>query len=112
MGNTAWRIVGVVQNTLHGTPDFPESPFLTYTAYSQRKLFRQFLLLRTPGDPSALIPAVRKIVAVVAPNVRADPVVIVYDFIAGRLWSRRLGVLFVRSFVGGALVLSAVCLHR
>ena len=52
MGNTAWTIVGVVRNTLHGTPDFPESPFLAYTPYTQRKLFRQFLLLRTPAIPA------------------------------------------------------------
>lgn len=111
MGNTAWTIVGVVQNTLHGTPDFPESPFLAYTPYTQRKLFRQFLLLRTPGDPSASIPAVRKIVAEIDPEVPVDRMMSFDDLIADRLWSRRLSVLLVSSFSGVALFLSAVGLY-
>jgi putative ABC transport system permease protein len=111
MGNTAWTIVGVVRNTLHGTPDFPESPFLAYTPYTQRKLFRQFLLLHTPGDPSSLIPAVRKIVAEIDPEVPVDRMMSFDDFIADRLWSRRLSVLLVSSFSGVALFLSAVGLY-
>jgi putative ABC transport system permease protein len=111
IGNTAWTIVGIVQNTLHGTPDFPEPPFLAYTPYSQRKLFRQFLLLRTPGDPSSLIPAVRKIVAEVDPDVPVDRMISFDDLIANRLWSRRLSVLLVSSFSGAALCLSAVGLY-
>jgi putative ABC transport system permease protein len=109
--NTAWTIVGVVRNTLHGTPDFPESPFLAYTPFTQRKLFRQFLLLRTPGDPSSLIPAVRKIVAEIEPEVPVDRMMSFDDLIADRLWSRRLSVLLVSSFSGVALFLAAVGLY-
>jgi len=42
MGNTDWTIVGVVQNTLHGTPDFPESSFWPIRRTVRENCFANF----------------------------------------------------------------------
>ena len=107
-----WTIVGVVGNSRHNAPDHLVAPFQTYFPYSQRDdLFRAFLLLRTPGDPVALIPVVRKMVAEVDPDVPVDRIMLFDDLIAGKFATRRLGVLLVSVFSGTALFLSAVGLY-
>jgi putative ABC transport system permease protein len=102
---------GVVQNVRHSTPDSAEAPFLAYTPYSQRNLFRQFLLLRTAGDPTLLIPQVRKVVAEIDPDVPVDRMMSFDDLIADRFWTRRLSMLLVGLFSGVALFLASVGLY-
>src|SRR6202035_1208258 len=111
IGNKDWAIVGVVQNVRHSTPDSEEAPFLTYTPYNQRHLFRQFLLLRTAGDPTVLIPQVRKVVAEIDPDVPVDRMMSFDDLIADRFWTRRLSMFLVALFSGVALLLSVVGLY-
>ncbi|MBV9876894.1 MAG: ABC transporter permease [Verrucomicrobia bacterium] len=111
LGNKDWTIVGVVDDIRHGTPDFAEAPFLAYTPYNQRELFREFLVVRTAGDPTSLIPAVRKIVAEIDPDVPVDRATSFDDFLAGRLWARRLSASLATLFSGAAILLSAVGLY-
>jgi putative ABC transport system ATP-binding protein len=62
-------IVGVVQNSRHNRPENAPADFQVFVPYVQYpNLYRQFLLLRTRGDPGALIPAVQRIVASVDPG--------------------------------------------
>lgn len=108
----SWTIVGVVQNSRHNSPDHPLAPFQAYFPYSQREaLYRQFLLVRAQSDPSALIPAIRKIIASVDPDVPMTQVTTLNEVIAKQFWARRLGVLLVGIFSGVALFLSAVGLY-
>jgi putative ABC transport system permease protein len=111
LGNKDWTIVGVVGDIRHGTPDFAEAPFLAYTPYSQREPFREFLLVRTVSDPTSLIPAVRKIVANIDPDVPVDRVTGFDDFLAGRFWARRLSASLAALFSGVAILLSAAGLY-
>ena len=111
LGNKDWTIVGVVDDIRHGIPDFAEAPFLGYTPYSQRDLFREFLLLRTAGDPTSLIPAVRKIVADIDPDVPVDRATSFDDFLDGRFWARRLSASLATLFSGVAILLSAAGLY-
>jgi putative ABC transport system permease protein len=67
--------------------------------------------LRTPGDPAGLIPAVRKIVASVDPDIPADRMMGLDELIASRSATRRLGVLLIALFSSVALLLSAVGLY-
>jgi putative ABC transport system permease protein len=107
-----WTIVGVVQNSRHNGPEHLLAPFQTYFPYSQREnLYRQFLLIRTAGDPTALISAVRQIVASVDPDVPVDRMMNLDDLIASRSATRRLGVLLVTLLSSVALLLSAVGLY-
>ena len=111
-GKGSWTIVGVVQNSRHNSPEHLLAPFQTYFPYSQRdSLYRQFLLIRTPGDPTALIPAVRQIMASVDPDVPVDRMMNLDELIASRFATRRLGVLLITLFSSFALLLSAVGLY-
>jgi putative ABC transport system permease protein len=111
-GKGSWTIVGVVQNSRHNGPEHLLAPFQTYFSYTQREnLYRQFLLLRTPGDPTALIPAVRQIMTSVDPDVPVDRMMSLDDLIASRSATRRLGVLLVTLLSSVALLLSAVGLY-
>jgi putative ABC transport system permease protein len=111
LGNKDWTIVGVVDDIRHGTPDFAEAPFLAYTPYSQRELFREFLLLRATGDPTSLIPAMRKIVVDIDPDVPVDRATSFDDFLDGRFWARRLSASLATLFSGVAILLSAAGLY-
>jgi putative ABC transport system permease protein len=60
INRTSWTIVGVVQNSRHNRPQNPTPPYQAYFPDHQvQGLFREFLLLRTTGDASPLIPEVR-----------------------------------------------------
>jgi len=111
LGNKDWTIVGVVDDIRHATPDFAEAPFLAYTPYSQRELFREFLLLRTASDPTSLIPAVRKIVGDIDSDVPVDRATSFDDFLAGRFWARRLSASLAGLFSAVAILLSAAGLY-
>jgi putative ABC transport system permease protein len=111
LGKKDWTIVGVVDDIRHGTPDFAEAQFLAYTPYSQRELFREFLLVRTASDPTSIVPAVRKIVTEIDPDVPVDRATSYDDFLAGRFWARRLSASLAGLFSAVAILLSAAGLY-
>jgi putative ABC transport system permease protein len=111
-GKKSWTIVGVVRNSRHNRPDNPSAPFQVYFPYSQRTdLYRQFLFLRTQGDPTLLIPELRKAIASIDPDIPVVDIANFDEFIADRYVTRKLGVLLVGTFSGAALFLSAVGLY-
>jgi putative ABC transport system permease protein len=111
-GKLDLTIVGVVQNSRHNRPDNAPAEFQTFVPYSQYpNLYRQFLLLRTRGDPEALIPAVQRVVASVDPGIPVTWVQSFDSLISYRMATRRLGVVLVSLFSGLALFLSAVGLY-
>ena len=111
LGRKDWTIIGVIDNIRHGGPDFAEAQFLAYTPYSQRELFREFLLVRTAADPASLVPAVRKIVAEIDPDVPVDRATSYDDFLAGRFWARQLSASLAGLFSVLAILLSAAGLY-
>jgi len=109
---TAWTIVGVVQNSRHNRPQNPVAPYQAYFPDHQADgLFREFLLLRTGGDPSPLIPEIRKLVASIDPEVPATDIKTFDDLIAAKFATEHLGVLLSAVFSVVALFLSAVGLY-
>ncbi|HEX6562730.1 MAG TPA: ABC transporter permease [Chthoniobacterales bacterium] len=112
MGHKIWTIVGVVQSSRHNRPQNPSPPYQAYFPDHQvQGLFREFLLLRTAGDSSALIPQVRKLVASIDPEVPVTPIVTFDDLMAKKFAPQRLGVLLGTLFSVVALLLSAVGLY-
>jgi putative ABC transport system permease protein len=112
MGKKIWTIVGVVQNSRHNRPQNPAAPYQAYFPDHQVSgLFREFLLLRTAGDPSPLIPEIRKLVASVDPEVPATDIKTFDDLIAEKFATEHLGVLLSAVFSVVALFLSAVGLY-
>jgi putative ABC transport system permease protein len=109
---TAWTIVGVVQNSRHNRPQNPAAPYQAYFPDHQVDgLFREFLLMRTAGDPSPLIPEIRKLVASVDPEVPATDIKTFDDLMAEKFATEHLGVLLSAVFSVVALFLSAVGLY-
>jgi len=95
----AWTIVGVVQNSRHNSPDHGLAPFQAYFPYNQQiDLDHQFLLIRTQGDPTTLIPEVRKIVAEVDPDIPVTRMMTFDDLMAEKSATSRLSVLLVGIF--------------
>jgi putative ABC transport system permease protein len=112
MGHKIWTIVGVVENSRHNRPQNPTPPYQAYFPDHQAQgLFREFLLLRTHGDPSPLIQEVRKLVASVDPQVPVTPIMTFDDLMAEKFALQRLGVLLGVIFSSVALFLSAVGLY-
>ncbi|MBV8215268.1 MAG: FtsX-like permease family protein, partial [Verrucomicrobia bacterium] len=112
LNHATWTIVGVVQNSRHNRPQNPTPPYQAYFPDHQvQRLFREFLLLRTTGDPSPLIPEIRRLVASVDPEVPATRVMTFDDLVAEKFAPQRLGMLLGAIFSAAALFLSAVGLY-
>jgi putative ABC transport system permease protein len=107
-----WTIVGVVQTSLHNHPDNDRAaPFQFYFPYDQRAIGLEYLVLRTPGDPSALISEVRRAVASVDSDVVITEFETFDELVADKYMVRRLGTLVLSLFSCAALGLSAVGLY-
>jgi putative ABC transport system permease protein len=110
-GKRTCTIVGVAENVHHNTPDHQEAPFQGYFPYAQRFVGFEVLVVRTPGDPLTLIPAIRKAVASIDPDIPVVKLTTFEDLIAQKFVTRRLAVLLVSAFSGIALFLSAIGLY-
>jgi putative ABC transport system permease protein len=110
--NSAWTIVGVVRNSRHNAADHGLAPFQTYIPANQDPdLYRQFLLVRAKGDPTALIPEIRKLIAEVDPDIPVTRMCSSDENIATKSGTARLGVLLISIFSGVALFLSTVGIY-
>jgi predicted permease len=106
-----YTIVGVAQNVRVANPDEAQPSYQAYFPDAQAPWFNESLLLRSAGDPHDLIPAVRKLVASIDPDVLVSDTTTFDDLLAERSATRRLGVFLVGLFSGSALLLSAVGLY-
>jgi putative ABC transport system permease protein len=108
----AWTIVGVVQASLQNQPDNGRTaPCQVYFPYHQRQIWGERIILRTTGDPVALIPDLRKAVASLDPGVAVTECAALDELIASKYVARRLGVVLVSVFSCAALLLSAVGIY-
>jgi putative ABC transport system permease protein len=64
--HTGAEIIGIVGDVRYGTIDSTAAPDV-YISYSQARLARMIVFVRTAGDPSAMAPSVRAAVRRVAP---------------------------------------------
>src|SRR5215469_9769026 len=108
----SFTIIGVVGSVLQEYPDEPPGPmFQAYFPYTQTPSNLEVLFLRSTAEPGTLIPAIRKLVASIDPNVLVARSMTMDDLIAEGFKTRRLGMLVVGLFSGGALFLSAIGLY-
>lgn len=109
---STWTVVGVVQNTRHNAVDHNLAPFQTFVPANQDpNLYRQFLLVRTTGDPITVISAIRKVVAGVDPDVPVTRMMSFEENMSEKSATNRLGVFLVATFSAVAVLLSAVGLY-
>jgi putative ABC transport system permease protein len=101
----------VVPEIRHNSPDYQQAAFHAYFPSSQYNFDFEILILRSTGDPAALVPAIRKVVASIDPDVPVAKADTLDDLIDKKFVTRRLGVLLVSLFSGAALLLSAIGLY-
>jgi putative ABC transport system permease protein len=112
----AYRIVGIVPNVQHDSPDEPQTPYQGYFLYSQDpfapSVLSSFnLVVSTVGDPLSVERALRQSVAAVDPNIPVSNVSR-FDNVVQRQFASRWVSLWVVSLFGvAALVLAAVGLY-
>jgi putative ABC transport system permease protein len=106
-----YTIIGVVANIQHNSPASAQTAFQAYFAVSQSLANSAAIVIRTQSDPRAFVPALRKVVADLDPNLAISNVRTFDDRIAQTFNTRRLSALIVDVLSGTALALAAVGLY-
>jgi putative ABC transport system permease protein len=109
-GRRFYTIIGITKHVLHDSPGAHVADFQAYLPFPP-SLRDGILLVRTQGDPLAMLPAIRKTVASTNPTVALSEVGTLEDWIGQKFMTRRLGTLLVSLFSGIALFLSAIGLY-
>jgi putative ABC transport system permease protein len=105
-----YTIIGVTKDVLHDSPGARVAEFQAYLPFPTR-LRDGILLVRTQGDPLAVLPAIRKTMASIDPTVALSEASSFNDWIGVKFTTRRLGTLLVGLFSGVALFLAAIGLY-
>jgi len=104
------QIVGVVGNfSLNGLDGEHDPEF--YFAFQQRASQAMVVMVRTAGDPAALIPAVRRHVAMLDANVPIQSLRPFESWLSASLERRRFTTLLLAVFAGLAMVLAVVGIY-
>ncbi|MFP2932730.1 FtsX-like permease family protein, partial [Pyxidicoccus sp. 3LG] len=109
-GTFGGRVVGVVEDMAIDGPAAPAEPEL-YVPYDQARSTDMTLLLRTSGDPLALLASVRAEVRALDASLALGRVRTLSSVVDGRVAPLRFYLLLVGLFAGVALVLAAVGLY-
>ena len=103
-----WReVVGVVQSTRHFGLEAPQKAEF-YRPHVQAPFPFMQLVVRTEGDPSAMIPSIRKTVASMDPGQAAFAFQTMEQLLASSGARRRFQMVLVTSFALMALLLAAI----
>jgi putative ABC transport system permease protein len=114
-GPDPWRtIVGVVADVRQMGLDAPvkAETYFPYKQISTHLFYKpRDLVVRTVGDPLALVPAVRREVHAVDPDQPLSNIATMEQVLGQETGSRRLGMVLLAGFAGLALVLSALGIY-
>lgn len=112
MGNAhaPLTVVGVVQDVREVALDQPAPP-LIYYPFSQRPEPVFVLLARTEGDPYLTLPAIRRELATIDPDLAAFLVRTMSELEMSTLELRRFHLVLLGSFAAAALVMAAIGLY-
>jgi putative ABC transport system permease protein len=109
-GDRPATIVGIVGNVHHRS--LSEEPlgelYLSYQQYTSR---RQTLVIRSAGEPAAVVPVVRERLAAVDPNVPLYSVATVESLMADSLALPRMITMLMAAFAAASLLLAAIGIY-
>ena len=105
-----YEIVGVVADVHSSGPTEPVRPVI-YFPHAQQPVREMALLVRTAGDPAALAPEVRRVVAELDPTVPVDGATTMAAKLEAKVGDRRFLAALLTFFATAALVLAAVGLY-
>jgi len=107
---TVWTIVGVVGGErFQGIAKDP--PIAVYLPFDAAPGGSEALIVRTPGDPSALAPAVRALIREMDPALVVSGLEPLEETMTSSLSEQRFLMILLASFAGLAVVLAAVGIH-
>jgi putative ABC transport system permease protein len=108
-----YTIVGVAPDVEHNNPEAQHATFQIYYPYGQNPdpTDAETLVLSIEQDPNAILPAVRKAIALVDPDLPFSDAASFEQLIEKGSAGRRLSMLVVSLFSGGALLLATVGLY-
>jgi putative ABC transport system permease protein len=106
-----WTIVGVAPDVHYSGLEHGDEPTV-YVSYAQNLWWRSmYLVLRTSGDPLALVPSIRAQVAVLDPNVPLREVRTMDQLLEEAVAQPRFRTLLLGAFAGIALLLAAAGIY-
>jgi putative ABC transport system permease protein len=105
--DSATEIVGVVGDVLYAPPGGEVRPDF-YTSYLQFARASTMVMVRAEGDPRAVVPALRRAVADVDPNLPIHGVRTMRERAAEALAAERFATLALGAFAGLGLLLAAL----
>lgn len=108
--DTAWTVVGVVENTLDRAMHRAPEPTL-YLSANQDLVRTRSWVVRTSGDPAAIAPAVRRAIAAVDPDLPPYEMRPLRSLVADRIAPFSLVAGLMAGFAAISLILSAVGLY-
>ena len=108
----SWEVVGVVEDVRQDSVDGPRQPeiFASFRQVQQASLrsFNPIVVVRTAADPTALAPALRRIVREADPTVALDSVMTMEDRMITNLAKPRLYAVVLVVFGACAIVIAGV----
>jgi putative ABC transport system permease protein len=110
MDGPALEIVGVVANVRQMGLDGEAMPAFYY-AFSQHPSEAMVVMIRSDGDPAALIPMVRRHVSTIDRNVPIQSLRPVEEWLGATLLRRRFSTMLLGLFAALAMVLAAVGIY-
>ena len=109
-GISSFEVVGVVQDGKYLTLGEDPKPFVFYPSSQRRNLDMTFVV-RTRGEPAALLPEVRDVARAMDPDLPVYNVKLLEDHVQIALAPARAGAAILGSFGALALVLAAIGLY-
>ncbi|MES2521333.1 MAG: ABC transporter permease [Gemmatimonadota bacterium] len=103
----AFTVVGVVGD-VRSDPASPDAEPVLYTSMRQAPFNGPIFLVRTQGDPTALVSSVRRELAVLDPALPMYDVAALSDLVSDQFAGRRLPAVLMTAFGALALVLASV----
>jgi len=109
-GERVFTTVGVARDVRHrGLREAPQGEmFLSYQQVDER---RMTLVLKTAGDPTSVLPAVREHLAALDPSLPLSAITTVEALLAGLLALPRMITLLMGAFAAAALLLAAIGIY-
>jgi putative ABC transport system permease protein len=106
-----YTIVGIVPSVRHGEPGIaPKVPQIYWSA-AQFSWLQTTLLVRTEGEPTALLPSVRAVVRAIDPELPVFATRTMDEAIAASIATQRLSAMLIGGFSVLALFLAALGLY-
>ena len=104
------EVVGVVRNAKYRAVDEEASPYV-YRPIRQLYSAPVFLQVRTQGDPAKVLPAIRREVRAVEPNLAMANVATISEVLDRSLWASRMAAVLLAAFGILGLLLAMVGLY-